>query len=48
MEKDGEMIDLPAIKIGDGKAYVQDLPFVDDDTRDTLLMHINDALSHVS
>ena len=48
MEKDGEMIDLPTIKIGDGKAYVQDLPFVDDDTRDTLLMHINDALSHVS
>lgn len=48
VEKDGETINLPTIKIGDGLAYVQDLPFVDDDTRDTLLMHINDALSHVS
>ena len=48
MEKDGQIINLPTIKIGDGLAYVQDLPFVDDDTRDTLLLHINDALSHVS
>ena len=48
IERDGETVNLPTIKIGDGLAYVQDLPFVDDDTRDTLLMHINDALSHVS
>lgn len=47
IEKDGQTVDLPTIKIGDGKAYVQDLPFVDDDTRDTLLLHINDALMHV-
>lgn len=48
IEKDGQVVNLPTIKIGDGKAYVQDLPFVDDDTRDTLLLHINDALAHVS
>ena len=48
IEKDGQIINMPTIKIGDGGAYVQDLPFVDDDTRDTLLMHINDSLSHVS
>ena len=46
--KDGQQINMPSIKIGDGLAYVQDLPFVDEDTRDTLLMHINDALIHVS
>lgn len=48
IEKDGQMINMPTIKIGDGGAYVQDLPFVDDDTRDTLLAHINDSLGHVS
>lgn len=48
IEKDGETITYPMVKIGDGLAYVQDLPFLDDDTRDALLMHINDALSHVS
>lgn len=47
IEQDGELVNLPTIKIGDGRAYVQDLPFVDDDTRDTLLMHINDTLIHV-
>lgn len=48
VEKDGQIINMPTIKIGDGGAYVQDLPFVDDDTRDTLLAHINDSLGHVS
>lgn len=48
IEKNGELVNMPTIKIGDGKAYVQDLPFVDDDTRDTLLLHINDSLIHVS
>ena len=27
-------VTIPAIKIGDGRAYVQDLPFVNDDLRD--------------
>lgn len=48
IEKNGELVNMPTIKIGDGKAYVQDLPFVDDDTRDTLLLHINDSLIHIS
>ena len=32
---------IPGIKIGDGGAYVQDLPFVDEDLRDMLMDHIN-------
>lgn len=48
IEQDGEIIKIPGVKIGDGNAYVQDLPFVDDDTRDALLMHINNATIHVS
>ena len=39
---------VPAIKIGDGNAYVADLPFVGDDLRDTLLAHILDTTAHVS
>lgn len=48
IEKNGQLINLPTVKIGDGFAYVQDLPFIDDDTRDSLLAHIGDALMHVS
>ena len=35
-------------KIGDGRAYVQDLPFVNDDLRDQLLNHINNPEIHVT
>ena len=47
---DGEeqVIKIPAIKIGDGKAYVQDLPFVNDYLRDQLLNHINNPEIHVT
>lgn len=38
---------VPAIKIGDGGAYVQDLPFVGDDIRESLLNHINDQGVHL-
>lgn len=48
IEQDGQLINMPLIKVGDGLAYVQDLPFVDSDTRDTLLEHINNTLIHVS
>lgn len=39
---------IPNIKIGDGKAYVQDLPFVDKDLRDRLMDHINNLDIHVT
>ena len=49
-EINGELrtILIPGIKIGDGNAYVQDLPFVDKDLRDTLMEHINDMDLHVT
>lgn len=39
---------VPAIKIGDGLAYVVDLPFVSDDIRSLILLHISDPVPHVS
>ena len=39
---------IPNIKIGDGNAYVQDLPFVDTNLRDTLMEHINNQDIHVT
>lgn len=45
---DDEGNPIPAIKVGDGNAYVADLPFVGDDVRLNLLEHINDTVSHVT
>ena len=39
---------IPGIKIGDGNAYIQDLPFIDEDLRDMLMEHINDMDLHVT
>ncbi len=39
--------DVPAIKIGDGKAYVIDLPFVDNGTAQKLNKLIDDFNSHI-
>ena len=49
-EINGELktILVPNIKIGDGMAYVQDLPFVNEDLKDTLMEHITDYEIHVS
>lgn len=41
-------VNIPGIKIGTGNAYVQDLAFIDDDTRDMLMAHINNADLHVT
>ena len=41
-------IQIPNIKIGTGNAYVQDLAFVDEKTRDLLLDHIQDQNVHVN
>ena len=49
-EIDGELrnVNIPGIKIGDGQAYVQDLPFIDEELRDTIMEHINTQDIHVS
>lgn len=43
----GEIKYIPGIKIGDGKAYLSDLPFVDEDTRYILNKHIRDYDLHL-
>lgn len=39
---------IAGVKIGDGKAYVQDLPFVDEELRSRIMAHINNPNIHVS
>lgn len=39
---------VPGVKIGDGRTYVQDLPFIDDGLRKKLLDHINNPNVHVT
>ena len=41
-------VQIPNIKIGTGNAYVQDLGFVDEKTRDILMAHIQDHDIHVT
>lgn len=38
----GNMIDVPAVKIGDGKAYLIDLPFAGADVRYQILQEIRE------
>ena len=52
VEEYGQMVtktvNIPNIKIGSGNAYVQDLAFVDQKTRDILMEHINNQEIHVT
>ena len=52
VEEYGEMVTktalIPNVKVGTGNAYVQDLAFVDEKTRDILMAHINDHDIHVT
>lgn len=41
-------VNIPNIKIGTGNAYVQDLEFVDEGTRDILLEHIHNLDIHTT
>ena len=43
-----KIINIPNIKIGTGNAYVQDLAFVDETTRDILLEHIHNQNVHTT
>ncbi len=38
---------VAGVKIGDGNAYVVDLPFIDDELRDLVLRHIGDTSVHI-
>jgi len=44
----GNIMNIPAIKIGDGVTYGVDLPFVGDDVRTLIMAHINDTELHAS
>lgn len=52
VEEYGEVVtktkNIPGIKIGTGNAYVQDLGFVDEDLRDTIMAHINNTNIHTT
>ena len=41
-------VKIPNIKIGTGNAYVQDLVFVDEETRNILIEHINNLDIHTT
>lgn len=41
-------VNIPNIKIGTGNAYVQDLAFVDQKTREILMEHINNQDIHTT
>ena len=41
-------VNVPNIKIGTGNAYVQDLAFVDENTKDILLEHIHNQDIHTT
>lgn len=48
---DGNVVDgvsYPKFKVGDGNAYVVDLPFTEADLKATLNEHINNAAIHLS
>ena len=47
-EKVTKTVEIPNIKVGTGNAYVQDLAFVDEKTRDILMAHIQDHDMHVT
>ena len=44
----GGQIPIPAVKIGDGLAFVVDLPFLSDETRDILAEHIYNRTVHIT
>lgn len=47
-EETGETIYIPAIKVGDGNAYLIDKPFIGDNIKEALVEHVDNSLIHVS
>ena len=48
IEKNGQTVSVPGIKIGSGNGYVQDLPFLDDALVYQLINHIDNNVRHVN
>ena len=48
IEKDGNQVLIPGIKIGSGNAYVQDLAFLDEALVRQIVNHIDDNLRHIN
>lgn len=48
VDNETRTVNIPGIKIGDGLAYVQDLPFIEQDLRDQVTSHINNTDIHVT
>lgn len=46
--REGETINVPGIKVGDGQAYLVDLPFVGDDWVAILEDHIRNTVVHIT
>lgn len=44
----GQTIDIPGFKVGDGNAYVVDLPFVSEKTASDLISHASDTTIHTT
>ena len=47
-EVDGQIINVPGIKIGTGNAYIQDLAFINDNSSEELYEHIRNTVMHVT
>ena len=47
-DEQGNTKNVAGIKVGDGLAYVVDLPFVTSEVESTLTEHINDTIRHVN
>ena len=48
MTVDGKTVNLPAIKIGDGRSYLADLRFVGEYEAQVMLAHLNDNTRHIT
>lgn len=48
VQKDGQTVDVPGIKIGSGNGYVQDIVFLDEADSAALLAHIADTGVHIT
>lgn len=47
-EEEGNIINIPGIKIADGSAFLIDQPFVDEDIRKVVSSHINNSNIHIT
>lgn len=47
-EEEGNIINIPGIKIADGSAFLIDQPFIDEDIRKVVSSHINNSDIHIA